>query len=110
MTIDRDDGAKAGLTVRCNGKLFCIHTTLSGSQSSSETTSQYFASLKVIRSGEEQIDVLFESNFDEWDTALFQALFEKLPPTPTWEDITKIALHGYLFPDFHVRALDAIND
>jgi hypothetical protein len=96
------------LTVRSNGKLFYIHISPSHFRNSPATTAQYLAYLEVLRSGEEQIDGLFESDFYEWASWPFETLFEELAPAS--EQIVKVTLQDYLFPEFFVCALEAVDD
>lgn len=70
ITSDHDD--KAENIVRCNGRLFYIYISPSDFHRPPQTTAQYLAFLEVLRSVEEQIDGLFELDFDEWATVPFE--------------------------------------
>lgn len=108
ITSNRDNNAE--IIVRCNGKLFYIHISPSHFYNSPETTAQYLAYLDVVRSGEDEIDGLFESDFDAWATVPFEPLFRELAPGPALDKITILTLNDFLFPEFFVCALDAIDE
>lgn len=108
ITSDRDNDAE--LIVRCNGKLFYIQISPSHFYNSPQTAVKYLAYLEVLRSGEEQIDGLFESDFNKWATLPFEPLFRELAPALTLDQIIKVTLDDYLFPDFFVCVLDAIDE
>lgn len=103
------DDNNTELILRCNGKVFYIHILPSRFHNSSATTTEYFTYLEVLRSGEEQIDGVFEDDFYEWASSPFQWLFHKLAPTTPPEE-TKISLYDYLFAEFFVYMLEAVDN
>ncbi|KAK3934005.1 hypothetical protein QBC46DRAFT_400822 [Diplogelasinospora grovesii] len=107
----RDDNAE--FTVRRNGKVFHIMVSPSQFVHSPATTEKYLSYLEVLRSGEEVIGDIFDTDVFEWVTRPFEPLFAELAPNPTvlghHADI-KVTLRDYLFPKFFVFALDVVEE
>lgn len=107
LTSEKDDDCE--LTVRCNGKLFYLRISPSGFKNSPAIIKEYLAYLEVLRSGEEQIDGVFEDDFYKWASQPFEPLFAELAPATNLAS-GRVTLQDYLFPAFFVCALEAIND
>lgn len=101
VTSTRDDNAK--FTVRRNAKVFHIRVSPSQFVNSPATTEKYLSYLEVLRSGEEVIGDIFDTDVYEWVTRPFEPLFAELAPSPALPghdaDI-KVTLQEYLFPGF----------
>ncbi|KAF5024188.1 hypothetical protein F66182_3702 [Fusarium sp. NRRL 66182] len=67
--------------------------------------------LEVLRSGEEVLGNIYDTDVYEWVTAPFEPLFAELAPNPPClpEDI-KITLHDHLFPELFVFVVDVIDE
>jgi hypothetical protein len=102
------------LTVRSNGKVFYIHISPSNFRNSAATTAQYLVYLEVLRSGEEEINGVLDTDMYEWAIQPFEPLMVELAPPTTPAVISgkkKVTtLHDYLFPEWFVFRLEAIDD
>jgi serine/threonine protein kinase len=107
LISDHDNDCE--LTVRGNGKLFYVRISSSGLQNSPNVLKKYLKYLEVLRSGEEQVDGVFDDEFYEWVIQLFTPLFEQLAP-PSNSASGRVTLQDYLFPTYFVCALKALND
>ncbi|KAB5572201.1 hypothetical protein GE09DRAFT_1098671 [Coniochaeta sp. 2T2.1] len=111
VTSIRDDNAR--FTVRRNGKLFHIRVSPSHFINSPATTKTYISYLEVLRSGEEVIGDVYDTDVFEWVTRPFELLFAELAPSPApsnnHANIT-VTLQEYLFPSFFIFALDVVDE
>ncbi|KAB5583456.1 hypothetical protein GE09DRAFT_1078968 [Coniochaeta sp. 2T2.1] len=112
VTTMRDDNAT--FTVRRNGKLFYIRVSPSYFINSPATTKKYISYMEVLRSGEEVIGDVYDTDVFEWVTKPFEQLFAELAPSPApsnndHANIT-VTLQEYLFPDFFIFALDVVDE
>ncbi|KAI1406395.1 hypothetical protein F4819DRAFT_440350 [Hypoxylon fuscum] len=111
VTSIHDDNAR--FTVRRNGKLFHIRVSPSHFVNSPATTKMYLSYLEVLRSGEEVIGDIYDTDVFEWVTRPFEPLFAQLAPSPALPDndgsIT-VTLKEYLFPSFFIFALDVVGE
>lgn len=72
---------------------------------------QYFTYLNVLRSGEEVLGDVYDSDVHEWVMAPFKQLLADLAPTPPGDpNDTQLTLQQYLFPEFFVFDLHFINE
>jgi hypothetical protein len=104
-SINDDD---TEFTVRCNGKVFYINISPFHFHNSPVITAQYLKYAELIRSGEEEIDGVWDTDVYEWVTRSFEPLFADLAPEKSGNG--KVTLHDYLFPEFFVCRLEAIDD
>ncbi|RSL94104.1 hypothetical protein CEP52_012818 [Fusarium oligoseptatum] len=111
ITSTRDDDHDARFTVRRNGKAFYIKVSPSQFSNSPMMTEKYLSYLEVLRSGEEVLGDIYDTDVYEWVMAPFEPLFAELAPSPPClpEDIM-ITLQDHLFPEFFVFALDIVDE
>ena len=111
VTGTRDDDHDARFMVRRNGKAFHIKISPSQFVNSPMMTKKYLSYLEVLRSGEEVLGDIHDTDVYEWVMAPFEPLFAELAPGPPGlpEDV-KITLQDHLFPDFFVFALDIVDE
>ncbi|EON99259.1 putative protein kinase-like domain protein [Phaeoacremonium minimum UCRPA7] len=106
-----DDNTR--FSVRRNGKLFHIRVSPSDFINSPITTKKYMSYLELLRSGEEVIGDVYDTDVFEWVTQPFEPLFVELAPSPVLPDnhtnIT-VTLKEYLFPDLFILALDVVDE
>ncbi|KAK1766095.1 hypothetical protein QBC33DRAFT_108099 [Phialemonium atrogriseum] len=111
VTSTHDDNTR--FTIRRNGKVFHIRVSPSQFVNSPATTEKYLSYLEVLRSGEEVIGDIFDTDVFEWVTRPFEPLFAELAPSPALPghhaDI-KVTLQNYLFPKFFIFALDVVEE
>lgn len=111
VTSSRDDNAR--FTIRRNGKLFHIRVSPSQFINSPATTEKYLSYLEVLRSGEEVIGNVYDTDVFEWVTRPFEPLFAELAPSPaltdSHADIT-VTLQEHPFPSFFIFALDVVDE
>lgn len=111
VTSTHDDNAR--FTVRRNGKVFHIRVSPSQFVNSPATTEKYLSYLEVLRSGEEVIGDIFDTDVFEWVTRPFEPLFAELAPSPALPGhhaAIKVTLREYLFPKFFIFALDVVEE
>lgn len=110
ISIHEDDH-DASFTVRRNGKVFYIQLSPSHFINSPIATAQYLSYLNFLRSGEEVLGDIYESDVYEWVMAPFKQLLVDLAPTPPGDsrDI-HLTLQQHLFPEFFVFDLHFINE
>jgi hypothetical protein len=63
----------------------------------------------VLKSGEEVIGDIFDTDVYEWVTRPFEQLFAELAPSPAPENL-RFTLQEYLCPEFFVFALDVVGE
>jgi hypothetical protein len=111
VTSFRDDDVY--FRVRRNGKLFYIQIYPSRFVNSPATTEKYMSYLEVLRSGEEVIDDIYETDVLDWATQPFESFFVELAPDPAppggYGDI-RVTLWDYMSPEFFVFELDIIDE
>jgi len=107
LISEKDDDCE--LTVRCNGKVFYLRVSPSGFKNSPTVLKQYLTYLEVLRSGEEQLDGVFDDEFYTWATQPCELLFAELAPAMNLVS-RQSTLQDYLFPAFYVCTLKAIDD
>lgn len=109
-SIDDDD---CEFTVRSNGRLFYIHISTSYFRNSPAIMAQYLIYLEVLRSGEEEINGVLDSDVYEWVMQPFAPLIAELAPTATSTPASgggRVTLQDYLFPEWFVCKLEAVDD
>ncbi|KAI5866347.1 hypothetical protein GGS23DRAFT_556699 [Durotheca rogersii] len=110
-TSIHDDEAR--FTVRRNGKAFYIRVSPPQFVNSPATTEKYLSYLEVLKSGEEVINDIFDTDVLEWATQPFEPFFAELAPSPVppecYKDI-RVTLWESLDPDVIVLALDAVDE
>ncbi|KAL1864294.1 hypothetical protein VTK73DRAFT_5968 [Phialemonium thermophilum] len=108
---NHDDNSR--FAVRRNGVLFHIRVSPSQFVNSPATTQEYLSYLEVLRSGEEVIGDIFDTDVYDWVTRPFEQLFVELAPPPVLPegraDIT-ITLKDHLYPPFFVFDLCAVDE
>ncbi|KAF7555258.1 hypothetical protein G7Z17_g2265 [Cylindrodendrum hubeiense] len=111
ITGTREDDHNARFTVRRNGKAFYIKVSPSHFVNSPTMTDKYLSYLEVLRSGEEVLGDIYDTDVYEWVMAPFEPLFAELAPSPSShpKDI-RISLQDHLFPDFFVFDLDIVDE
>lgn len=111
ITSLRDDDHDANFTVRRNGKVFYIKVSPSQFVNSPIMTEKYLSYLEVLRSGEELLGDIYDTDVYEWVMAPFVPFFTELAPGPPGDvkDI-KLTLQEHLFPKFFVFALDIVDE
>lgn len=111
LTNTRSDDYKARFSVRRNGKVFYINISPTQFIKSPNMTEKYMSYLEVLKSGEEVIGDIYDTDVYEWVMAPFESLLVELAPPPDClpEDI-KITLQDHLFPEFFVFELDIIDE
>lgn len=107
----REDDHDSRFTVRRNGKAFYITVSPSNFVNSPTMTKTYLSYLEVLRSGEEVLGEIFETDVYEWVMAPFEPFFAEHAPAPP--ELSKdfgITLQEHLFPDFYVLVLDIVDE
>ncbi|KAI8946290.1 hypothetical protein F4801DRAFT_565063 [Xylaria longipes] len=111
ITSDRDDDAV--FKVRRNAKAFYIRVFPSQFVNSPVTTKKYLSYLEVLRSGEEVIDDIFDTDVLDWATRPFEPFFAELAPSPALppgqEDI-RVTLRDYIEPEWFIFNLDVVDE
>ncbi|KAI7762127.1 hypothetical protein LZL87_004434 [Fusarium oxysporum] len=110
-TSFRSGNHDARFSVRRNGKAFYIKISPTKFINSPEMTQKYMTYLKVLKSGEEVIGDIYDTDIYEWVMAPFKPLLVELAPPPECnpKDI-KITLDEHQFPEFVVFELDIIDE
>lgn len=110
-TSVQDDDHDASFTVRRNGKAFYIRIFPSQFVNSPIMTEKYLQYLEVLRSGEEVVGDIYDTDVYEWVMTPFEPLFIELAPDPPGDPKdTKLTLQEHLFPDFFVFDLDIVDE
>ncbi|ATY66940.1 kinase-like domain [Cordyceps militaris] len=110
-TSMHEDDHDASFKVRRNGKIFYIQISPSHFVDSPVMTQKYLVYLEVLRSGEEVIDDIYDTDVFEWVMTPFEALLVELaPPPPGDPKQTQISLQQHLFPEVFVFDLEIINE
>lgn len=107
VSIHENDN-DASFTVRRNGKLFYIEISPSQFINSPLTTTQYLTYLALLRSGEEVLGNVYDTDVYEWVMAPFKQLLVDLAPKPLGE--IQLTLQQHLFPEFFVFNLAFTNE
>ncbi|KJZ71697.1 hypothetical protein HIM_08894 [Hirsutella minnesotensis 3608] len=111
ITSIRDHDHDASFNVRRNGKVFYIYVKPSGFVNSPIMTKKYLAYLEVLRSGEEVVGDIYDTDVYEWLMTPFEPLFVELAPDPTGDlRNIKVTLKDHLFPEYFVFTLDIIDE
>ncbi|KAF5611337.1 kinase-like domain protein [Fusarium tjaetaba] len=111
LTNVRSDDHNARFSVRRNGKVFYITVSPTNFINSPDMTEKYMAYLEVLKSREEVIGDIYDTDVYEWVMAPFEPLLVELAPPPASDpqDI-QITLERHLFPDFFVFELHVIDE
>lgn len=111
-TSTDEDDHEAHFKVRRNGKVFWIELSPAHFRNSPLTTEKYLTYLDVLRSGEEVIGDVYDTDVYEWAMAPFtQLLVELAPPPPACEgEDIRVSLQEYLFPEVFAFNLEADNE
>ncbi|KAI1411870.1 hypothetical protein F5Y13DRAFT_190873 [Hypoxylon sp. FL1857] len=111
VTSIHDDEAR--FKVRRNGKVFHIRIFPWEFVNSPDTKEKYMSYLEILRSGEEVIDGIFDTDVFDWAMRPFEPFFAELAPDLAlprgYEDI-RVTLWDYLNPDFFVFNLDIVDE
>lgn len=108
--VKGDDDAT--FTVRRNGKFFYIEISPSNFVNSPAMAKKYRSYLEVLKSGEEVLDQVYDTDVYEWVMAPFEHFLIELAPDPSVESVENIAvtLKEYLYPEFFAFILDIIDE
>ncbi|PTB37665.1 hypothetical protein M441DRAFT_82761 [Trichoderma asperellum CBS 433.97] len=108
--VKGDDDAT--FTVRRNGKVFYIEISPSNFVNSPAMAKKYRSYLEVLKSGEEVLDQVYDTDVYEWVMAPFEHFLIELAPDPSVESVENIAvtLKEYLYPEFFAFILDIIDE
>ncbi|KAF5555234.1 kinase-like domain-containing protein [Fusarium napiforme] len=111
LTNVRSDNHDTRFSVRRNGRVFYITVSPTNFINSPNMTEKYMSYLQVLKSGEEVIGDIYDTDVYEWVMAPFEPLLIELAPPPECDpkDI-QIILEKRLFPDFFVFELDIIDE
>ncbi|KAH7176830.1 hypothetical protein EDB81DRAFT_864294 [Dactylonectria macrodidyma] len=110
ITGMRDDDLDARFKVCRNGKAFYINVLPSHFTYSPTMTDKYLSYLEVLRSGEEVLGDIYDTDVYEWIIAPFEPLFDELALDPPGDlKAIWITLRDHLFPDFCLFDLDIVN-
>ncbi|PNP55501.1 hypothetical protein THARTR1_04331 [Trichoderma harzianum] len=109
VTGIREDDNDVRFTVRRNGKVFHIKLSPSNFVNSPTMANKYKSYLEVLKSGQEVLGEIYDTDVYEWVMAPFEPFFTNLAPDPTDETIT-VTLKEYLYPKFFVFILDIIDE
>lgn len=96
-------------TVRRNGKAFYIDVLPSKFINSPATAEEYMSYLEVLRSDQDMIGDIHETDVFEWVLQPFEPLFVELAPSPAPGGF-KVTLRDYLYPEFFVFELDIVDE
>lgn len=101
-----DDDLESRFKVRRNGKVFYIDILPSNFSNSPAMAKTYMAYLEVLRSGEQVLGEICETDAIEWVVKPFEALLAALAPPPPGGPQTHshISTTAYFPRFFHVRA------
>ncbi|KAK2616716.1 hypothetical protein QQS21_000328 [Conoideocrella luteorostrata] len=106
-----EDDHDANFKVRRNGKAVYIQISPSHFVNLPAMTEKYLTYLEVLRSGEEVLGEIYDTDVFEWIMKPFEPLLVELaPPPPGNPKHTQISLQQHLFPDFFVFDLDIIDE
>ncbi|KAI1453511.1 hypothetical protein F4805DRAFT_443141 [Annulohypoxylon moriforme] len=109
-SLDDDDSS---FKVRRNGKVFHICVSPSQFVNSPATTKKYQSYLEVLKSGEEVIDDVYDTDALEWATQPFESFYTELAPSPVspgcYGDI-RVTLREYLYPEVFEFVLDVVDE
>lgn len=111
LTNVRGDNHNAQFSVRRNIRVFYITVSLTNFINSPNMTKKYMSYLEVLKSREEVIGVIYDTDVYEWVMASFEPLLLELAPPPECDpkDI-RITLEKHIFPEFFVFELDIVDE
>ncbi|KAF5667684.1 kinase-like domain-containing protein [Fusarium circinatum] len=111
LTNIRSDNHNARFSVRRNGRVFYITISPTNFTNSPNMTEKYMAYLQVLKSREEVIGDIYDTDVYEWVMAPFKPLLVELAPPPECDpkDI-RITLEKHLFSEFFVFELHIIDE
>ncbi|KAF5232669.1 hypothetical protein FANTH_12874 [Fusarium anthophilum] len=111
LTNIRSDNHNARFSIRRNGRVFYITISPTNFTNSPNMTEKYVAYLQVLKSREEVIGDIYDTDVYEWVMTPFKPLLVELAPPPECDpkDI-RITLEKHLFPEFLVFELDIIDE
>ncbi|KAM0329823.1 hypothetical protein ACHAQA_003987 [Verticillium albo-atrum] len=107
ITSVNDDDCE--LTIRSNGKVIYLQYSPSQFQDSPNAEAQYFRCLKVLHSGMEEVDDLFDDEAQDWLVKPFEPLMAQLAPEPPG-GLGTPTLGNYFFADYLVFTLDVTSE
>ncbi|KAK2593234.1 hypothetical protein QQS21_009074 [Conoideocrella luteorostrata] len=111
VTGIRENDLDTRFTVRRNGKVFYIEISPCRFINSPIMTKKYLAYLKVLKSGEEVLDDIYDTDVYEWVMQPFEPFFADLAPNPPVNPTQIcVTLQEYFFPTFFVFNLDIVNE
>ncbi|KAJ6787930.1 hypothetical protein PWT90_06410 [Aphanocladium album] len=109
-SMDEDDH-EAHLKVRRNGKVFYIRILPSKFINSPIATKTYLEYLDVLRSGEEDVGAIYDTDVFEWVMQPFEQLLVELAPPPAGDPKhTRISLQEHLFPEIFVFDFEIVDE
>ncbi|KAL5091243.1 hypothetical protein Trisim1_003213 [Trichoderma cf. simile WF8] len=109
ITSIRENDNDARFTVRRNGKVFYIKLSPSNFISSPNMTTKYRSYLEVLKSGQEVLGKIYDTDVYDWVMTPFEPFFTNLASDPPVETIT-FTLKEYLYPKFFVCILDIVDE
>lgn len=111
VTSIRENDHNARFTVRRNGKVFHIEISPSKFVNSPVMTKKYLSYLEVLKSGEEVLDDIYDTDVYEWVMLPFEPFFAELAPSPAGDPMkVRVTLKEYLFPAFFFFSLDILDE
>lgn len=111
ITSTDEDDHEATFKVRRNGKVFCIEISPVRFVNSPIMTEKYQTYLQVLRSGEQVIDDVYETDVYDWVMTPFEPLLIELAPPPSGDTLQiNVSLQEYIFPKYLVFHLDIIDE
>ena len=108
-SIHKDD-QDASFKIRRNGKVFYIQISPSNFVNSPLMTEKYLNYLEVLRSGEEVVGDIYDSDVFEWVIGPFESQLIELAPPPEDTKQIQVSLQQHLFPKYFVFYLEIINE
>ncbi|OAQ99332.1 hypothetical protein LLEC1_06900 [Akanthomyces lecanii] len=109
-TSIHEDDRDMSLNIRRNGKVFYIQISPSNFIDSPGMSERYLEYLAVLRSGEEVLGDIYESDVFEWLVTPFEPYLVELAPPPQDRKHIQITLQQHLFPYFFIFELDIQNE
>ncbi|KAL6808440.1 hypothetical protein V8C40DRAFT_278838 [Trichoderma camerunense] len=109
VTSIREDDNDARFTIRHNGEGFYIKLSLSNFVNSPNITNKYKSYLEVLKSGQEVLGEIYDTDVYDWVMTPSEPFFTNLAPNPLDKTIT-VTLKEYPYPEFFIFILDIIDE
>ncbi|KAJ3484327.1 hypothetical protein NLG97_g7083 [Lecanicillium saksenae] len=111
ITSINEEDDEADVKVRRNGKIFYIQISPSNFENSPAMAKKYLEYLEVLRSGEEVVGDIYETDVFDWVMRPFeQLLVELAPPPPGNPADIRITLQQHLLPEVFTFNLEIIDE